>query len=118
MSDFDFPTTRFLEADATSDEVAQLAGEFERSDLTIQRSLTDDWRAASASDLRLEIEYLRTTGHFDREAAKTPREPADAAGGADAQTSAPSPVGEPLQGSPAPNDTPEPDGVTEPDSPE
>jgi hypothetical protein len=71
----EFPTMRFAEAGATEGEIEQLQGEFDRSDLSLQTSLTTTWRGQSSGDLRAELDEMRAADHFTA---------ADGAAGADA----------------------------------
>ena len=64
MSDLAFPAERFLDAGATPDELAQLVGEFERSDLVVQSSLIEQWASDSTAAIGEYLGLLREGGYF------------------------------------------------------
>jgi hypothetical protein len=76
VSEFTFPERRFIEAEATTDEVAQLRQEFNASDVTVQRSLFDYWASGPTGLLRDYLKRLRDEGRFaiDAEVVEPSRE--------------------------------------------
>lgn len=63
--DLVFPAARFKDAGGTEAEIAQLQGEFDRSDLSVQSTMVDYWAGVVVGDLIEYLENLRDAGHFE-----------------------------------------------------
>jgi hypothetical protein len=72
MSDYTFPEKRFVDIGATIDEVTQLRREFNNSDTSIQRSLSEFWSPIPDTQLSDYLDNLRTSGHFVQSVVDTP----------------------------------------------
>jgi hypothetical protein len=64
VSEFAFPVARFKSADATSEEVAFLVDEFDRSDISIQRAISEHFTSVADGDLRDYLDARRANGDF------------------------------------------------------
>ena len=65
MAEIAFPSVRFAEQGASDAEIAQLDGEFQRSDIVAQMALDEHYRSISNGDIRDRLAELRASGYFD-----------------------------------------------------
>lgn len=70
MSDLTFPAARFRAADATDAEIAVLQGIFDRSDLSVQRQISEGFAQVADGDLRDYLAAKRADGTFDAQPAE------------------------------------------------
>ncbi len=64
MAEFDFPTKRFQEVEATESEIAKLTEDFYSGDSTIQRSLSDFYASLSEAGIRDFLATRRAENYF------------------------------------------------------
>lgn len=73
----DFPTKRLRAAGASADEIAVIRSEFERSDVSMQRSLVDHFGSVATGDLRDYLAQKRANGDFGEDAERAYELPED-----------------------------------------